>query len=342
MNKKTVSIESTYSPEGAIYDLIDIRTEGVQISKNLIVAGYNETKYPNDNLLLESAGFIVNSVKLYIKKVKDWIVKLFRSVARTFDKYFISFDSYVKRYKNEIQASDPNFKISTYDYTFDKNIPKLSIATDLIHAYNTEINDLHYLTKGDLTESILRKAQSGHMDSLRGSMMGMNEKLFEEELLGTMKRSVRSGAEFPTEKQITKIEYLEYVNSYKGFKETFDKFKKEKDDVLKLLSSIENFFKQGANDVIKNGTRSIAARNITLNDKNNGYLRDATSEEFQLNEKAKLDLFFSSKWEECQTVTSMLTMALSAKYEAMNESLKTYKHVIYTGVGSKKGVNIHD
>lgn len=330
---KTLSyMEEVSLSESIMYVMESVNDNSYQISKENINSMYNGYKYGNVEILTESVTSLKDSAVKFFKMVIKKIKELFAKVMMKFNKYFMSVEKFIKTYKKEIEESNPSFTVNGYEYTFDSSLPRTEIVETLVREYNEEVHDLMQQTKGDLVRKNLDKIQNGHMEIIRGNIIGIDSPIDSSEILKLYRVKMQNGNEDSSDILIDKFKYLEYVKSYPDLKKSAESLRKEKDRVLSVMNNLEQFFSNSRSITYDKYEKQLMTREIMISSDSKNITRKSESEKFNHTDIEKISTFFTHKWDECRHITTALTIALTAKMDTMNEAITMSKNIIFDGM----------
>lgn len=281
-------------------------------------------------VVLESfSDFFVQIVNI-IDKFTKFIISINDKALATITS-FIKDDKTIKRHEKDYKEFKNTVSIEGYKYTFDPNIP---MANASVYFNQNLFEDLYkrtgdILTVDDMKEVMAAANYEEDYNKFRGAVIGKSESISGSQFGMELFKIFRNG-----ESNISNIEFssTEIYDIYKRFKD----YKKTLDSTR---TNLRNIIKDYEN--IKSSVRDISNRNGDLN--KSAFIKSmpgdkiknvSTDGEDYITPDVMYQIDLYTKAKICQIIeySNIHTLAFTAKLDALKESFKQDRSVLYTAL----------
>lgn len=285
---------------------------------------------------------VLESFSDFFSKVNDIINKFIKFIKSLVQRFItqlhkiISDDKYITKHKkdfSEFKTAD-EFKFTGYEYTFSPNVP---IATASLHFTKNFFEDLYDRTGPNITPNGVSSAINAmdlddSCDLFRAEVLGCNAPIsisdFSTELFKV----------FRNDSLDTDIINVDTVLVHRTL-DRYCSFSKSKSQIESDQKRIERDYNE-----VKNQVREITRRNGDLNKTAflNRFPQDMRNDNIDLDTNnqgfisgdlmVKLDMYTKAKVDQITEYSNIHTLALAAKMDALKESYKQDRALLYTAL----------
>lgn len=312
--------------------LESVEAQTFDITKEFVTENYKGIVESNPVIIMESSKSLVSSVKEFFKNLIKKLKEIFSRFLMGMNKYFMKTEDFIRKYRNEIDAANPKFSVVDYEYTIPKSVPNTQPLDELVKDYNAEAQLLGDVTKSDLVSEYTKKIQGNYTDELRARILNLPGKISNGDFVPELRKMLRDNSEVEKTIDINVVNYKQYVNGYDGVKRDFDEVRKTKDRIIGTLNNLERFFSSGATTVLRDGSRDLSLREISISDKSTTVRREENSYSYSMNDTQKISTFFNHKWSECKELTTAMTLAFTNIIEAYRANVELHRKIIFDGL----------
>lgn len=293
----------------------------------------------NDTAIIhEGFGDFFNTVKKIIDKFLDFIKRLFSKFILTMNS-FVKSESYLKKCKDEFSKfnGDCNFTMDGYTFTINPDIPVVNAKASwndnsfFVDVYdgNTSFSLTPADSKTSLKDTIKshsdmlnRAIETGDwFDNFRAEVLGRtHDMIYQDEYAKELFREYRDGKETSSDMDITSTEVMEALNRFTNHDKVLSSVKKTKESVDKEYNAIKKHLDKMMSINFSGGNKTA-----TINDPDGAF----SSHTLTGDEITKMDLYIKAKINQIQQMSSIHTLAFSAKIDAVNDCFKQDKNLLY-------------
>lgn len=282
----------------------------------------------------------------FFDKVKDIIDKFIKFVKTMIAKFLTGLngmfksEKYLNNHLDDLKkfGSDHEFDMDVYEFTHldDPDIPKNVALTSFQEQYddiNKKIQDLKEKDQSDMIDAIsaiytqfTNELQNSWYDEFRARVIGSDSPISSSDYASELFSLFRNDSSDKESKTIDGNEVSETIIRYKGYNDI-------KKSVQKNQTQIEKDY-----EAIKKQVGSMLYRN-----KDNrldlvfGEDKNSTGITVSNDVMNKINLFVKSKADQISQMSSIHAIALSAKLDAINDSFKQDKTVLYKALYKVQG-----
>lgn len=288
----------------------------------------------NADILEEGFNDFINKVKEFFSKLANSIAEFFKKASAYISSFFGDFDKFIQKNKALIDKADPDFEIKGYEYSFENNTPDLSHLKNLIYDFNTGVRELDKLTKEDLLKMRTEYSTTDHLNELRGEVLGVRRSITQDEYLAQIKEHFRDNKSQPDTIHVDKSMLQKVVNEYSSLKKKFMDAQKEKNDTIKLINDIKNFFERSARVQYNDKNKVIATNEIEAG--NNKLIKgDSVKFAHTTGTLEIVNMYFKFRFDQAKNLSIMTTNVFNEKIKAMRECLHLYRAIVRRSIISK-------
>lgn len=327
----TIDLEESYISKGINF-INECRNE---LTSNKINFYKNLSEATSDTVILESFSDFFSSVKAIIDK----FIKFIRSL---FDKFVIALmklvksDEYLKKHKKNLDnfTDDDSFDFEGYIYTFSQDIPCATAAL----SYNTSLlNDIYPDKNNMLTADSVKTATTAlnaNMENIlnkfRAEVLGRDDDIvyfteFPDEVYKTYRNGSSDTERITVDRKFLKETSDRYFN--------FNKLKKETENNKKQIEDAYESIKKQLQQIIKSNSTLDITEVINSIPASNGVSIDNTKNiKMTADLMTQLDTYVKTKISQITDYSDIHTMAFCGKLDAIKESLRQDKNVLYSAL----------
>lgn len=297
--------------------------------------------------IVESAGndvVIQESFGDFFDKVREIIDKLLKFIKSLFERFLTALNSFVKREKYLLKHEADfakfdrihEFRYTGYEFSFSPEIPIVDAKAEFDYGFIFNIGDNDKPTAIPANEESMRTKltmlnstlNSGDWyDRFRAKVIGEEDSVilssdFATELFKTYRSDKSSAEDFDA----TSSSVMAALSRFKAHKSATDTARRTKDNIdreyAQVKKQVDNMLKLNYPSGVKtanvigpgNTTKPLTGAEITL-----------------------MDLFVKAKVNQIQEMSSIHSLAFSAKLDALNDCFKQDKAVLYRALSKIQG-----
>lgn len=314
----------------------------------------------NQEIITESFEGFFAKAKEIIKKFLAFIKKIFAKFVTKLNSLFKS-EKYLEKNKNEFPkfTSEDEFTFKGYKFTLDNDIPKsnafsmwINNDTDLTYggsyyAYNGVNNDTVVNQIQSKYDKLTEKLEDWY-DEFRGQVIGVDYEISSSEFDTELKKVFRDDYESTIDITIDSTAVQEAYQQFHNYKDSVSKIEKIKkvmeDDYSKLERALETSFKKEkegdgyffkfdphklSNEFTQREMEKFNSSEISGN--NMGNSNRTTNEIYN-----KIDMYMKAKVTQVNQMSSIHSMAFSAKLQAAKDCFVQNKAILYKALAKIK------
>lgn len=280
-------------------------------------------------VVLESFSDFFVQVAEVIDKFSKFIIAINDKALATITSY-IKDDKTIKRHENGYKSFKGTVSIEGYKYTFDPNIP---MANASVYFNQNLFEDLYkrtgdILTVDDMKDVMAAANYEEDYNKFRGAVIGKSSisgSQFGMELF----KIFRNGESDISNIEFSSTEVYDIYKRFKDYKKTLDETRANLRNIIKDYENIKSSVKSISNrngDLNKSAFIKLLPGDKVKDIKTNGedYITPDVMYQIDLYTKAKV----------CQIIeySNIHTLAFSAKLDALKESFRQDRSVLYTAL----------
>ena len=299
----------------------------------------------NQEIITESFEGFFAKAKEIIKKFLAFIKKIFAKFVTKLNSLFKS-EKYLEKNKNEFPkfTSEDEFTFKGYKFTLDNDIPKSNALSawfdnDLAATDMTD-NDSAINAIQSKYDALTNKLKDWY-DEFRGQVIGVDYKISSSEFDIELKKVFRDDYESTIDITIDSTAVQEAYQQFHNYKDSVSKIEKIKktmeDDYAKLEKALETSFKKEKEGDgyffkfdISRVSNSYAEKEIN-NFTDSSYKQPVTNEIYN-----KIDMYMKVKVTQVNQMSSIHSMAFSAKLQAVKDCFVQNKAILYKALAKIK------
>lgn len=335
--------------ESLLENSIMLEDTFLDITNQHMMATYLSLKEDDMEILEEGfKDFTKSAVKFFekmIRKFTEFMSKAFMVIRA----YVGNFEKFLAKYKNKLMELNPDFNIMGYQYSFNRDLPRLDKIQQVVQSYNSELQEIKKMKKEEIVKQRNEFIATEQMNQIRAYVIGASRPIEDDEFIEMTRQSYRSYMDIEEEINITKTELMRILDGYKDLKQSLNDVTKEKNKTILIIESMKNFFSKGPSVHFDNKQKVVYLHQMDINEKGNGLTRTGTVKVPQAeNQMDLLNTFYNFKWIQSKNLGSICITAVSEKINAIKEALKFYEKVIRKSLfnnqeeGSVSSNGLHD
>ena len=290
---------------------------------------------------------VLESFSDFFSKVNDIInkfIKFIKSLTQRFLTHInklINSDKYINSHKKDFKdfRDTDKFTINGYNYTFNPNIPMAAASVSFNRSLFEDLYDKSGsidLSPNGVNTSINKIDIEGSCDEFRGSVLGQSTPISVGEFDTELFKIYRDNSIDTEEIEVDSLEVSKALNRFTSFS---DNKKQITNDQSKIERDYEQVKKQVKDITRRNGDLNLSAVIDRLPQEMRGNIKkskDSTDNQQGFSMSAdlmyKLDLYTKAKVDQITEFSNIHTLAFSAKLDALKESYKQDRALLYTAL----------
>lgn len=289
---------------------------------------------------------VLESFSDFFSKVADIInkfIKFIKSLVQRFLTHInkiINSDKYIKSHKNDFKnfKDADKFTINGYVYTFNPNIPVASASVSFNKSLFEDLYDANKqidLVSGSINTAINSIDLENSCDDFRAKVLGQTAPISVGDFDTELFKIFRNDSLDTEDIEVDSLEVSKALNRFNSFA---DAKKQIISDQSRIERDYENIKKQVRDLTKRNGDLNLAAfidrlpedmrkdvKQAKERGANQGYSMSADV-------MYKLDLYTKAKVDQITEFSNIHTLAFSAKLDALKESYKQDRALLYTAL----------
>lgn len=290
---------------------------------------------------------VLESFSDFFSRVNDIInkfIKFIKSLAQRFLTHInklINSDKYINSHKKDFKdfKDTDKFTINGYNYTFNPNIPMAAASVSFNRSLFEDLYDKSGsidLSPNGVNTSINKIDIESSCDEFRGSVLGQSTPISVSEFDTELFKIYRDNSIDTEEIEVDSLEVSKALNRFTSFS---DNKKQITNDQSKIERDYEQVKKQVKDITRRNGDLNLSAFIDRLPQDMQGNVKkskDSTDNQQGFSMSAdlmyKLDLYTKAKVDQITEFSNIHTLAFSAKLDALKESYKQDRALLYTAL----------
>ena len=291
-------------------------------------------------VVLESFSDFFSKVNNIINKFIKFIKSLTQRFLTHINK-LINSDKYINSHKKDFKdfKDTDKFTINGYNYTFNPNIPMAAASVSFNRSLFEDLYDKSGsidLSPNGVNTSINKIDIESSCDEFRGSVLGQSTPISVGEFDTELFKIYRDNSIDTEEIEVDSLEVSKALNRFTSFS---DNKKQITNDQSKIERDYEQVKKQVKDITRRNGDLNLSAFIDRLPQEMQGNIKkskDSTDNQQGFSMSAdlmyKLDLYTKAKVDQITEFSNIHTLAFSAKLDALKESYKQDRALLYTAL----------
>lgn len=290
---------------------------------------------------------VLESFSDFFSRVNDIInkfIKFIKSLTQRFLTHInklINSDKYINSHKKDFKdfRDTDKFTINGYNYTFNPNIPMAAASVSFNRSLFEDLYDKSGsidLSPNGVNTSINKIDIESSCDEFRGSVLGQSTPISVSEFDTELFKIYRDNSIDTEEIEVDSLEVSKALNRFTLFS---DNKKQITNDQSKIERDYEQVKKQVKDITRRNGDLNLSAFIDRLPQEMQGNIKkskDSTDNQQGFSMSAdlmyKLDLYTKAKVDQITEFSNIHTLAFSAKLDALKESYKQDRALLYTAL----------
>ena len=290
---------------------------------------------------------VLESFSDFFSRVNDIInkfIKFIKSLTQRFLTHInklINSDKYINSHKKDFKdfRDTDKFTINGYNYTFNPNIPMAAASVSFNRSLFEDLYDKSGsidLSPNGVNTSINKIDIESSCDEFRGSVLGQSTPISVGEFDTELFKIYRDNSIDTEEIEVDSLEVSKALNRFTSFS---DNKKQITNDQSKIERDYEQVKKQVKDITRRNGDLNLSAFIDRLPQEMQGNIKkskDSTDNQQGFSMSAdlmyKLDLYTKAKVDQITEFSNIHTLAFSAKLDALKESYKQDRALLYTAL----------
>jgi hypothetical protein len=269
------------------------------------------------------------AVKMFqdiLQKFKDFMTKAFLY----FNAYMGNFEKFLKKNDTLLRSIEPDFNLEGYVYTFSTDLPDLRKIEEVVTSYNFELSQIEKLTKAEVIKNRKEYLSTDALDNLRSQVIGSTRPIISGEYLDTVQKSYRNGSKSKEQIKVDNARLNQAIDDYPKLKQIKDDCDKQRENTIRIIGSITNFFKKMPSVHYKGSEdKVIYIHQLKTNPDGNAVQQDGRIDVAHSADKLEaVNLFFSYKFTEAKEMGSIAITAMTEKVSALKEQIKLTEEII--------------
>ncbi len=312
--------------------LIMIEESYLDINSKHIHVTHLALKDQNINILTEGLGDAMHSVIEFFKKLLKKFTDFMKRIFMVIYAYLGDFNSFITKYKDKLRDLKPDFTIMGYEYSFNPNIPSLNEVSNVISDYNSELDKIDNMKKGDIIKEREEFTSESFMNRVRGKVIGINGEISSDEFLERVKSVYRNNTDMDKDMDeiVVNKSYLDnIISEYPRLKTTIADAIKGRDRIITLINNMKTFFEKSASTYYKGSTKVMGMYKVNINNNSSSLNKgDIVERNYDLQKMDIINTFFNFKYTQSKEIGSICVTAMIEKVNAIKECMNLYKTII--------------
>ena len=296
-----------------------------------------------------SQQIITESFSDFFVKLKELIVRFINFIKSLFNKFILNInrmirsDKYIRKHKEDLYLfeKEHEFTFNGYKYSIKSNVPLITIAQDLdadfIKVNKTTLEEPAVGGNGDsvavkikkLNDDLTKKIRAGYYDEIRAKVLGKTDKskIKEANFSKKLFKEYRSNRSEKEEFTVTYSIVLDCYNVFDNYKEKLETVKETKNDIEEAYEEIkEKLEEMYSTKSTENNTSTIDFLYLTGDSDTD---LPKTSIQMSVSNLNELDSYFKKLSDVITTISTIHTIAFTAKMDALKEEFLQSKAILY-------------
>lgn len=269
---------------------------------------------------------IGNKIKAFVKAVTNTMLVI--------SSHIEDFNHFLSKHEERLKKLEPDFEITGFEYTFKEGVPNISVVDEVFNEFNVQISDISKLTIEGIEKRRNEFNKNSYRDKIRGDVLGISA-ILEKDYIDEIKRVYRNGDKEKIDIHIGTDKYRECLNSYKKFTKEYKGARKLKDNTVTMLNSMEKFFQNDASTHYEDDSQVISTHTMKKN--NDNFISRDSEVKHKGSELELLNKYYSFKFLQANTLSSIVIPAVEGKVNALYEYLTFMRKIIRKGLSKNYG-----
>lgn len=351
MSSGHASDAETYSFTNESFDFV---VEYTREYNTVLKEFYKNILESNDNqeIINESFSDFFSKVKAVIKKFIEFIKKIFAKFVTKMHSLFKS-EKYLERNKDKFSQFDSSDEFIYKGYNFTKMLDDCPTSKPVSSWFadggaNASVTDL---TGDDPLGAVTSKYEKfidgldDFYDSFRGLVLGVNYDITSSDFDKECREIFRDGDSDPIDITIDSTKVMECYTQFHNYHDLIKSIEKTKNDLEKDYDSLAKAFEKGLKKE-KDGDGwfftwdpSVTRTNVAVDAAGFGSEKIDSSKKQQIKNDVynKIDMYMKAKVTQIHNMSSIHTLAFSAKLQAARDCFVQNKSILYKALAKIQG-----
>ena len=296
-----------------------------------------------------SQQIITESFSDFFVKLKELIVRFINFIKSLFNKFILNInrmirsDKYIRKHKEDLYLfeKEHEFTFNGYKYSIKSNVPLITIAQDLdadfIKVNKTTLEEPAVGGTGDsvavkikkLNDDLTKKIRAGYYDEIRAKVLGKTNgsKIKEANFSKKLFKEYRSNRSEKEEFTVTYSIVLDCYNVFDNYKEKLETVKETKNDIEEAYEEIKEKLEEMYST--KSTTNNMSTIDFLYNTGGTDTDLPNTPVQISVSNLNELDSYFKKLSDVITTISTIHTIAFTAKMDALKEEFLQSKAILY-------------
>ncbi|MCM1218704.1 MAG: hypothetical protein NC548_29805, partial [Lachnospiraceae bacterium] len=305
-------------------DSVMIASSQVIMEHALLVSGNDE------NILMEGLSDVAKSIGEWFKKMIDAIKTFFTKFIKIFTDFTLNLREFVVKNKTALLDSKINTTITGFKFSvLDSPTPDMSAFDKLIASYNSLLSGIDTLDAGKLKHDSMEFLSVDHLSVLRGQVLGSKGAIPEDTFLKDVRKFYRGGDEDAVSVTVDSSYIRDIVTHVDSLFDAKKKAIADRDRILKLLKTAENFFSSKVILSYDGNTSRIKTRSLSgsINDSNGVKAEDGDTISYNDGYK-KISALMNAKYNETRELSKIINVVITERANAFRDQVKQERKVV--------------
>ena len=317
----------------AIYQFEDA---SIPIYSNLSNSRYNSLVAEDSEIMMEGFSDMIKSmgdaIKKFIKAIKEFFIKFIR----VFTSYSLNLEDFVKKYGDELLKTDCDFEIMGYNFSvLDSKDPDMSDFEKLISTYNSSLSAIQSVDKSDIINEGNEFLSEKNLNAIRARVLGVSGGIPKDDFVEAVRNHYRGGSTDVSSIHITNKEVSKIVSNADRMVSLKKKAEKDRDAIIRMLSSAEVFFNRKAGMLYRDSKAKVGAKTFDVDDDRN-VTHSAVDIPYSESTLSKVSTLLTIKYNETKAVSGIINIVITERANAFRDMVKQSRRIVGKALSSGK------
>lgn len=317
----------------AIYQFEDA---SIPIYSNLSNSRYNSLIAEDSEIMMEGFSDMIksmgNAIKKFIKAIKEFFIKFIR----VFTSYSLNLEDFVKKYGDELLKTDCDFEIMGYNFSvLDSKDPDMSDFEKLISTYNSSLSAIQSVDKSDIINEGNEFLSEKNLNAIRARVLGVSGGIPKDDFVETVRNHYRGGSTDVSSIHITNKEVSKIVSNADRMVSLKKKAEKDRDAIIRMLSSAEVFFNRKAGMLYRDSKAKVGAKTFDVDDDRN-VTHSTVDIPYSESTLSKVSTLLTIKYNETKAVSGIINIVITERANAFRDMVKQSRKIVGKALSSGK------
>ena len=310
------------------------RQEYIDCRKALYKSILEQGNTSDSEVLNESFSDFYDKVKEIIGKIIKFLKSLVERFITALHKIVMS-EKYLLKHEKDFNLFDSRdeFEYDGYIFTISSAIPVCNIVSefeggfpqiDMSQLSNNNVSaNTAYLD--NLYSGLTSATDSDDIyDIIRGKVLGLDAPIYKEDFASELFKIYRNGEDEKASITITSSDLVQGIGFLKSYSKTTTEIKRQQGNIEREYKSLEDFMKRIINKTETDATDIVKLTMVNPTDKQTKGNYNVSKDTM-----ATLDMFINAKVNQIMEVSSIHSLAFSAKLDAIKDEYRQTKSILY-------------